>query len=94
MQTVSDERKPMKLDRRTAELVAVGASVSANCLPCVEVSVARAVRDGLDAREIAGAIEVGRRVRAGAAAKMDEHTCELLGKATPAESPVEGCGCA
>lgn len=93
MQRVSDEGKTMKLDRRTAELVAVGASVSANCLPCLEVNVARAVEDGVDAREIASAIKVGRMVREGAAAKMDRLVSELAGKVPSASTSTGGCGC-
>jgi len=83
----------MKLDKRTAELVAVGASVSANCLPCVEINVERAVRDGIDERDIADAIEVGRMVRNGAAANMDKHVSELLGKTSPGEVLTGTCGC-
>lgn len=93
MQSVSDGGQTMKLERRIAELVAVGASVSANCLPCVEINVARALGNGVDAREIAEAIEVGKLVRRGAAAKMDRHVSRLIGKAPEAKIPAGGCGC-
>lgn len=61
----------MKLDNHTLALIAVGASVSANCQPCLERNFRTALKCGADAQEIAEAIEVGKKVRHGAAAKMD-----------------------
>ncbi len=61
----------MSLDERTKILIALGASVSANCQPCLDYHLNRARAAGLDGPEIAGAIETGRSVRAGAAAGMD-----------------------
>jgi AhpD family alkylhydroperoxidase len=78
----------MKLDARVASLIAVGASVTANCQPCLEINTARAARHGADPLEIADAVEIGRKVRAGAAAKFDAYAVGL-GSAAPAAA----CGC-
>ncbi len=80
----------MKLDERTAMLIAVGAS--ANCLPCLEINVERAREHGIDPEEIAGAIELGRMVRKGAAAKLDRLAAALSSSA-PAPTPDDDCGC-
>jgi AhpD family alkylhydroperoxidase len=64
----------MPLDARTASLIAVGASIPANCQPCLDASVTRALKCGADAQDIACAIEVGRTVRVGAASGMDAYT--------------------
>lgn len=82
----------MTLDERTAMLIAVGASVAANCHPCLEINVERAREHGVDPREIADAVEVGRMVRKGAAAKLDRLAASLNGTA-PATAPDDDCGC-
>lgn len=61
----------MKIDDKTKELVAIGASVTANCQPCLQYHAEQAQRHGADAQEIAEAIEVGKQVRRGAGTKMD-----------------------
>jgi AhpD family alkylhydroperoxidase len=70
----------MKLDRQTIQLIAVGASVAANCQPCLEYNLGKALECGVDKREITEAIAVAKMVRKGAAAKMDELAMKLNGK--------------
>jgi len=53
----------MKLDKRTIRLIAIGASVTANCQPCLQINVTKALENGADAQEIAEAVEVGKMVR-------------------------------
>jgi len=65
------------LDANVKELIAVGASVSANCHPCVKYHVAKAREMKIDEKEIQQAVEVGQMVRKGAAGQMDELLEEL-----------------
>lgn len=85
----------MKLDNRITELIAVGASVTANCLSCLEYHVGKAGEYGVDEQEIAQAIEVGKTVRRGAAAKMHKFV-ESLHQTAPsgASGSTASCGCA
>ena len=83
----------MTLDERTAMLIAVGASIAANCQPCLEINVVRAQEHGIDPREIADALEVGRMVRKGAAAKMDRFAAGLSVPVTASGDDDCGCGC-
>ena len=84
----------MKLDHRIQALIAVGASVSANCQPCLERAVCMARECGADSQEIAEAIEVGKRVRHGAAAKMDRFALGLNSAAPSVAGGTEaGCEC-
>ncbi len=85
----------MKLDDRITELVAIGASVTANCLSCLEYHVSKAAEAGVDEEEIAGAIDVGKMVRRGAAGKMDK-LVESLRRTAPSgtSGPTQSCGCA
>jgi AhpD family alkylhydroperoxidase len=84
----------MELKSQIQVLIAVGAAVSANCQPCLQSAVKMARESGADEREIAEAIEVGKRVRKGAASKMDQFASEL-NNAFPLPVAVtdNGCGC-
>ena len=82
----------MKLDEHTLRLVAVGASVAANCQPCLQTNVLKAQEEGIDGQEIADAIEVGKMVRRGAASKMDKFTANLSPAALLVATET-GCGC-
>jgi AhpD family alkylhydroperoxidase len=84
----------MGLDDRTKSLIAVGASVSANCQPCLQSTMAMALESGADEGQIAEAIQVGQRVRRGAAFKMDELALSL-NDALPlfAAAARDSCGC-
>ena len=84
----------MKLDDRMRALVAVGASITANCQPCLQSTIAMARESGADDQEIAEAIEVGKMVRKGAASKMDKFigSQNIAGLASASEKDG-GCGC-
>lgn len=81
----------MKIDNKTKELVAIGASVTANCQPCLQYHLAEARRFGAGEQEIADAIEVGKQVRRGASAKMDAFSSKLA--PTPTASAEEAACC-
>lgn len=70
----------MAFDNRTRELIALGASVAANCQSCVEYHGRKAAEYGIDPAELAQAIEIGRAVRKGAAAKVDQVADGVLQK--------------
>jgi len=84
----------MKLDERTLRLIAVGASIAANCRPCLQTNVTKALESGADEPEIAEAIRVGRMVRQGAASMMDQFASSLNPAVLLSASPShEECGC-
>ena len=62
----------LMLDEKTKELVALGASVSCNCHPCVKFHVDKAGKLGIEPKEIEEALKVGIMVRTGAAGQMDK----------------------
>lgn len=82
------------MDNRIKRLIAVGASVTANCQPCLKYNVSKAKEAGVETQEIAEAIEVGKMVRKGAASNMDKFASGL-NHVTPsaATSSNEACGC-
>jgi AhpD family alkylhydroperoxidase len=84
----------MKLDQRITRLIAVGASIPANCQPCLEINTAEALKSGADLQEIAEAIQVGKLVRQAAASKMDRFAQEQLPMGSSTVQAAEsGCGC-
>ncbi len=84
----------MKLDVRTKELIAVGASVTANCQPCLQFHVSKARESGAEDEEITMAVAVAQAVRKGAAAKMDEFASKLgAAEETVGSVAGQGCGC-
>jgi AhpD family alkylhydroperoxidase len=68
----------MKLNEHYLRLIAIGASVAANCQQCLEINLARARDCGAEDAELAQAVWVGRMVRKGAAAKLDQFASNLL----------------
>ena len=85
------------MEDRTKKLIAVGASVGANCHPCLEYHVGRALASGLSRDEIMEAVETAKAVRAGAASSMDKLAVKLLNREPGAMSDgadSRSCCCA
>lgn len=84
----------MKHDERILRLIAVGASIAANCQPCLQINVTKALECGADVQDVAEAIQIGRMVRKGAASKMDEFASSLEKAVVSSASQADaGCGC-
>jgi AhpD family alkylhydroperoxidase len=65
------------LNANIKELIAIGASVAANCHPCVKYHITKTREMKIDEGEIQQAIDVGKMVRKGAADQMDKLLKEL-----------------
>lgn len=86
------------MDDRMKRLIAVGASVGANCHPCLEHHVAGALEAGIDRDELMMAVEIGKAVRKGAAASMDKLALHLVreklsGAEATGTCPTGTCNC-
>ena len=68
------------MENKIKLLIAVGASVTANCQPCLKTAVTQAQAAGAENKEIIEAIAIGRIVRKGAMGKMDKLASTLTGK--------------
>jgi AhpD family alkylhydroperoxidase len=78
----------MTFDARLTELIALGAAVSANCAACLTHHIGKAREIGLPPEEVEAALEVGRRVRRGAADALDRAAARL-GQAGPDVAATE-----
>jgi len=67
------------MEPKIKELIAIGASVTANCVPCLRYHLQQARKAGATPDEIQKAVGVGRIVRKGAADKWDKEADSLLG---------------
>jgi len=82
------------MDEQTKKLIAVGASVGANCHPCLEHHVGKALEFGIDRNEIMEATNIAKAVRQGAASSMDKLAMTLIQNRLPSTSGVnEACSC-
>jgi AhpD family alkylhydroperoxidase len=90
----------MTFDSRMTELIALAASVAANCQSCVEYHARKAAESGVDPQEVAQAIDIGRAVRKGAATRIDQVADAVQHKdaspangATAADAPASAATC-
>jgi AhpD family alkylhydroperoxidase len=70
----------MLLEQREKELAAIGASIGANCSPCIEHHISSGREAGLSEAELATAIATGAAVRQHAVGQLSARIDELLGR--------------
>lgn len=82
------------MNERIKGLVAIGASVAANCQPCLDYHVSHAIEMGISRDEIAEAAELAKGVRKGAAVNMDKFALNLIQKRmTMSPNETKACNC-
>ena len=83
------------VDVKTKELIAIGASVSANCRPCVKFHLDKAKKLKIAPEDIQVALQVGTMVRGGAAGQMDQMLSEIIKEIgidlSPKSNPKQAC---
>jgi 4-carboxymuconolactone decarboxylase len=87
------EQSMNALDPRERELVALGAALASNCVPCIQFHIPEARKTGLTDAQIGEAIQVADKVRQVPARKVLETAQQLLSGA-PAPSTTGGCAAA
>lgn len=66
------------MDSQTKELIAIGAAVGANCMPCLAFHLDKAKEHGAKRKELIIAAKIGLHVKAGATEKMEQYVAKLL----------------
>ena len=69
----------MALDNNIKELVAVGAAVAGNCIPCLEWHYKKCMELGIPVEDVKEAIEMGKMVKSVPIKKIDELAEKLTG---------------
>ena len=78
----------MSLEQRDKELAAIGASIGANCRPCIEHHLGAGRDAGLSQAELCDAVATGQAVRAEAVELLAARIDELLGRSVAVPGPV------
>ena len=85
------------LNRRDKELVALGAAVGSNCVPCVIFHVQEARNSGLTADEIRQAVDAADKLKRTPATLVlnaaHQELSEISSDPGEEESESSGCGC-
>jgi AhpD family alkylhydroperoxidase len=78
----------VRLEQREKELAAIGASIGANCRPCIEHHVPAGREAGLSEDDLAEAVRTARSVRDQAVKLFRARVDELLGQAGTSPEPA------
>jgi AhpD family alkylhydroperoxidase len=83
------------INEKTQELIALGASIAAQCQPCLKHHVAKARELGLGDEEIQQAMEIGRMVKLAAASAFREYEKQATAQAQAGGESCckKGSGC-
>jgi len=74
------------MDEKVAVLVAIGASVTANCKPCLEFHARKAREMGLNEEEIQEAVDIGLMVKKGSVDVMKGVIKKVMGRNDAAQA--------
>jgi len=69
----------MALNVKTKELVAVGAAIAGNCIPCLQWHYNKCMELGIPVEDVKEAIEMARTVKGVPIEKIDELAEKLIG---------------
>jgi len=74
------------MDDKTRELIAIGASVTAHCQPCLTYHVSKAREMGIEEQDIREAVAVGHQVEKGSMSAMTVFAKSVLDSSTQRNS--------
>ncbi|ABQ25579.1 carboxymuconolactone decarboxylase family protein [Geotalea uraniireducens] len=81
------------LNNRERELVAIGAALGSNCVPCIEYHIQQARKTGLSDAEIAEAIEFADKIKRVPAEKVLEAASRRLSAPIDEQAAAPGACC-
>ena len=81
------------LNPRERELVALGASLASNCVPCIEFHIQEARKANLTDEEISAAIDLADKIKRVPAAKVLEAATGMLSKPNAEPKVAPGACC-
>ena len=70
----------VELTTKERELVAIGAAIGSNCVPCIEYHIPEAKKAGLSDAQIFAAIQIADKVKTAPAQKVFQAALNLLEK--------------
>ena len=79
------------MDDKIKELIAIGASVSAHCQPCLTYHVGKARELGISEEQIAETVQMGQMVAKGAERAMRQFAAEVVQSPSDVSAPSQCC---
>ena len=79
MEPVKVKTEKQILEETTERLIAIGAAMAANCIPCFEHLYEKAITSGISAEQIRRASEIAALVKNGAHVALTQSIDELIG---------------
>jgi alkylhydroperoxidase/carboxymuconolactone decarboxylase family protein YurZ len=79
MEPVKVKTEKQILEETTERLIAIGAAMAANCIPCFEHLYEKAITSGISTEQIRRASEIAARVKDGAHVALTQSIGELIG---------------
>jgi len=79
MEPGKDKIKERVLEGASEHLIAIGAAVAANCIPCFEYLYEKAITSGISEAEIKKASDIAAQVKKGAHTALSTCIDELIG---------------
>lgn len=70
----------MSLNEKTIELVAIGAAIGGNCIPCLEWHYKKCIELGISKEEIQEAVDMAKKVKEVPIKKIYEVAYKLISK--------------
>ena len=98
METTKVETEEPVLQDKIENLIAIGAAMAANCIPCYEYLYKKAINPGNTSAEIKRASDIGGQVKKGAHIALTNSINELIGTEETQDLPCnptanESCCC-
>ena len=81
------------MDKKTEEMIALGASYALNCKPCMEIHKRLAAEAGVTSEEMQEALGVAEAVKEGAGKKNKEFAEKMFGPIKAAQCCPVGSAC-
>ena len=98
MGQINNKLEELSLDEKTENLIAIGAAMASNCIPCFEHLYEKAITSGISLAQIKRASELAGQVKNGAHTVLTNSVNELIGEDGTTASPYnqaknKSCSC-
>jgi len=79
MAQITSQMNNIILDEKIESLIAIGAAIASNCIPCFEQLYEKAITSGLTTEQIKRASDIAGQVKKGAHTAISNSVNELIG---------------
>ena len=92
MKPVQNKMEKLILEEKTENLIAIGAAMASNCIPCFEHIFEKAISSGITSAEIKRASDIAEQVKKGAHIALSNTISDLVGDNETSDLPCRQMG--